>query len=126
MSLSDKKEDTMFDSNTDIVLAIQRVMNVHSAAALKNFLVANKHMRGAEWADVLAILWDSDANLDITEPLWDELVPGLISRADVRSRLITPVALTLHYAGVHEGAEVHPWQVQEWTTTLMIAEELSK
>lgn len=37
------------------------------AVALERFVTVNPHYRGADWADVLDVLFDGDAHLDITE-----------------------------------------------------------
>ena len=59
-------------------------------AALAKFVEINPHYQGAEWWDVLEILRDSDAQLDIVEPVADAI--------DDWSDLHAYVTLTLIYA----------------------------
>jgi hypothetical protein len=87
-----------------IELDVQAALPVESDMALSNFVEINPNYRGAEWADVLDILGDADANLEVTEPIWEALeavsnhgMPVVRGQA-VPTHLITYVTLTLLYA----------------------------
>lgn len=78
-------------------LLVERGLPVHAAKALGRFASVNKHYNGAGWADCLDILRDSDSHLDLTETLYARL-EGVVTPENLR--LVSPVALTLYYAGV--------------------------
>ena len=87
-----------------IELDVQSALPVESDLALANFVAINPHYNGAQWADVLDILGDADANLEVTEPVWEALeavsthgMPVVRGQA-VPTHLITYVTLTLFYA----------------------------
>jgi hypothetical protein len=79
---------------TKRVLAVEAALPEESAAALARFTTMNPHWRGAHWADVLDVLYDSDSNLDVTEPIYEAL-RGL---PEVELALVGYVTLTLLYA----------------------------
>lgn len=79
-------------------LDVMRALPEQSARALARFTTINPSYRGADWSDCLSVLCDSDANLEVTEPLWEALDDeGYIN--DDNRRFITPVTLTFYYAG---------------------------
>ena len=85
-------------TNTERLLRTQDV--VPSRAALERFITFNPSYNGAQWADVLDILLDSDSHLDITEPLWDELADQV---TDEQRPYIPMVAVTLHWTSPGPG-----------------------
>lgn len=82
-------------------LDVQRALPEVSDKALAKFLTVNPNWRGAEWADCLSVLCDSDSNLEVSEPLWEALSADGFITDDTR-RFITPVTLTLYYGGEGE------------------------
>jgi hypothetical protein len=84
-------------------------MPKESADALALFTQVNPHWRGAGWDDCLAILLDSDSNLEVTEPMYDDI------RLSDMGSLPAAVALTCFYAS-KTFAEA-PTEIQ----TLMVA-----
>jgi hypothetical protein len=80
---------------TDILLAIQRHFPKESSAALEYFTQLNTNARGADWADALEMLCESDAHCDITEMVYDDLRP-LVPMDNLG--YIVPITLTLIYA----------------------------
>jgi hypothetical protein len=58
---------------TDILLAVQRYMPARSVGALEHFKKANPSFEGAQWADVLDILLENDAHVDLTDAIYDDL-----------------------------------------------------
>jgi hypothetical protein len=83
-----------------------------SAMALNRFTTLNPHWQGAHWDDCLDTLMDADANLEVTEPLWEA------ARESVHSgHLVTAVGLTYLYAS-QAFAEMSPearWVVVDST-----------
>ena len=71
---------------------VRECMPAESAAALATFTRINAHFRGAEWDDCLDIMLDADANLEVTEPIYEAL------QDSDYLHLVSPVALTLLYA----------------------------
>ena len=69
---------------------LKRCMPNEVDAALAKFVEINPHYQGAEWWDVLEILRDCDAQLDIVEPVADAI--------DDWRTLHAYVTLTLIYA----------------------------
>jgi hypothetical protein len=99
------------------LLAVQAALPVESGQALATFVTANPHWRGAQWADVLDVLADSDSNLEVTEPMWDGLeAAGALTEA--RRPYITLVTLTLLYA--HPGEPEHPSEAEVLTAIDMV------
>lgn len=93
------------DPLTDIVLAVERTFPDHSAEALAMFTDANPSYRGASWADVLAVLIDSDDLLEIREPAIDFIdLPEPRTPDDIYiGTRIAAVLITAFYAGVQRG-----------------------
>jgi hypothetical protein len=59
----------------DWSLAIQRALtDEETKAFLDRWASLNPHWRGAQVADVLEVLWDSDSHLDLVEPRWERLM----------------------------------------------------
>lgn len=82
-------------------LDVMRALPDESALALDRFITINPSYKGADWSDCLSVLCDSDSNLEVSEPLWEELdAEGFID--DLRRPYITPVILTLYYADPSE------------------------
>lgn len=78
-------------------LAVELALPEQSAAALAHFIQRNPHYNGAGWADCLEVLYDSDASLEITEPIWEELVDqGFVT--DDTGPYVGRVTLTLWWA----------------------------
>ncbi len=69
---------------TDIYLAVQKTLSLEeTTAALARFTSANPRWQGAEVADVLDTLADSDSYLDVVEPMHERAgvavpEPGLL------------------------------------------------
>lgn len=97
-------------TEVDRLLQVEKAMPLHSEWALARFTKVNPHYNGAAWADCLEVLYDSDSNLDVTEPIWEAL-EGLVTPE--QGRYISLVALTLLYANPDDKAptpaEVHAW-----------------
>jgi hypothetical protein len=83
-----------------IELDVQVALPVESDLALANFVAINPHYNGAQWADVLDILGDSDSHLEVTEPIYERLVAARkAGRCPAHPpHLIVYVTLTLLYA----------------------------
>ena len=75
-------------------LLVAKAMPVHADRALRKFVAHNRGFDGAAWEDVLDRLRDEDANLAVTEPMYEALSDLHPSRLS----LVTPVTLTLFYA----------------------------
>src|SRR5688500_2089676 len=78
--------DTM--TETQRLLRTQRVMAIHANTAYTRFVARNPQFQGADWADCLDRLLDSDAHLELTEPLYDQLQDV----TDEQRAFIAPVA----------------------------------
>ena len=91
-------------------LLVAKAMPVHSALALANMVHRNPHYNGAAWEDCLDILMDCDANLEVTESMYEALADEV-----GHPQLITPVTLTLFYARTGRfHAPVDPDLVEEY------------
>lgn len=80
---------------TDILLAIQRHFPKESLDALAYFTELNTNARGADWADALDMLLESNAHCDITDMVYEDLRP-MVPLGDIP--YIAPMTLTLMYA----------------------------
>lgn len=79
------------------VLDVERALPSLSKLALEHFVNRNPHWRGAEWADALDQLDNSDANLEVTEPIWEQLNrQGFIT--DENRKYVTLCILTALWA----------------------------
>ena len=85
-------------------LDVERALPAQSAAALATFVGANPHWRGAEWADCLSALYDCDANLEVTEPIYEQLTKTGFVTEDT-GRYVTRCTLTLWWATGHVTAD---------------------
>jgi hypothetical protein len=82
-------------ATTKQLLLVQEKMAVLAEAALSTFVSRNPHYNGAQWADVLEVLDDSDSNLDVVEPVIEVLWEEMTEEQRPYIRLVT---LTLLYA----------------------------
>ena len=88
------------NKQVSILLTTEEHMPAQSRDALEHFLVDNPRMQGAHWADVLDMLLDADAHVNLTDTVYDELRTIVPLGTE---GWILPVFLTLLYAnkGVH-------------------------
>src|SRR5262245_21128082 len=76
---------------------VMKHMPAESAKALTTFLQINPRWEGAKWDDCLDVLLDSDSNLEVTEPVYEELdAEGFTAKT--HPGLISAVTLTCFYA----------------------------
>lgn len=105
-------------------LDVQRALPVQSDLALAYFTTVNPSWRGAEWADCLSVLVDSDSHLEVTEPVWESLnAIGFIN--DENRRYITPVTITL-LRSTQDHTPPSPFDVQGAVTAVLAYVEASK
>ena len=96
-------------STVDQLLTVEKMMPEQSAQALDTFTTINPSYEGAGWADCLDVLADTDARLDITEPIYE----ALEGRATEAQRpYIGLIALTLLFTA--DERPPTPDEVWEW------------
>lgn len=84
-------------NDTKAIAWVEANMPTEATEALMNFTNVNERWRGAHWGDVLGVLLDCDAHLDITEVLIED------ERLAHLGHLPAAVGVTLWWAGVlHE------------------------
>lgn len=98
--------------NDDAFAWVLRNMPEESDRALLRFTEKNPHWRGAHWDDCLEVLFETDGDLEVTEPLYEE-------HPDVRewNDLPAAIALTLAWASIDFYTAGHDRQyeiVMEW------------
>jgi hypothetical protein len=59
--------------NLNNLMWVARMMPEECALALDRFVRVNPSYNGANWEDCLDILLDSDAHLEVTEPIYEEI-----------------------------------------------------
>ena len=80
-----------------IELDVQAALPIESDMALSNFVDINPAYRGAEWADVLDIIGDADAHLELTESV-QEAFEAAGRTGPYPRHLVAYVVYTLLYA----------------------------
>jgi hypothetical protein len=60
---------TTFDQESEAYAWVHEHMPHEEPRALAQFVAINPHQRGTQWWDVLSILRDCDAHLDVVEPM---------------------------------------------------------
>jgi len=80
--------------STDICLAIQKYLPKRAEGALHHFVKTNPHMDGAQWADALHLMVESDAHCDLTEAIYGDLKPIVPLGTEL---WISPIFITLLY-----------------------------
>ena len=111
---------------TKIVLAVEAGMPDLASKALARFVALNPHMRGVQWADVLADnLMAADANLDVTEPMYKAIQSTISADPERAERMlpwVLPVTLTLYWA-TDEWEAPSTTEVYSYVMVLSIAAE---
>ena len=82
-------------SHSKRLLLVEKQMPIMSKKAVERFVLTNPHLEGIHWADALDMLSDADANLEVTEPVYETL-ESLVSAQE--RPYINLVTLTLHWA----------------------------
>jgi hypothetical protein len=80
---------------TDKLLTIQRLLPAESQQALSYFVELNSKMDGADWADALDMLCETDSHCDITDHIYEECkafvpIDGL--------EFVVPLTITMIYS----------------------------
>jgi hypothetical protein len=72
----------------DALTIASRLTPAERAEIVRRFTLANPHWRGAEAADILEALYDSDSNLDRTEPFFEAHPDLIIDGAGIAARAL--------------------------------------
>lgn len=100
---------TLREEQIKTLLGIQKYMPQQAERALKYFVELNPNMQGAQWADVLDNLIESDSHLDIIEDMYEYSKPYVTVDEFAWFR---PIILTLTYS--NHGAPPYPQMVMYW------------